>query len=103
MKLSAEQKRLLAARLPGSLPGWIGLGLVLTLAITLTGGLLGSLLFPLVGSFLGMNLAVWEMARYGFFDGAFLALIWAPGASIVAGFMGAHWKRTFLKEDRQTA
>jgi hypothetical protein len=82
----------LLRRMPASLPGWAGLWLLLVGALVATGGLLGACLFPLIGSAIGMDLGIADMVRNGLFDGAFYALIWAPGLSLVACIMAAHEK-----------
>jgi hypothetical protein len=66
---------------------WFGRWLFMVLAICLAGALAGGLLFPLFGHLLGMDLGTGEMIRNGIHDGAFLALIWAPGISFVACLM----------------
>lgn len=69
---------------------WIGLWIGFALGICFAGALAGGLLFPVAGSLLGMDLPLAEMLRNGLFDGGFLALIWAPGASFVICLMLAH-------------
>ncbi|MGC9452065.1 MAG: hypothetical protein ACP5I4_11530 [Oceanipulchritudo sp.] len=70
--------------------GWFAFWLLLVAGITLAGAILGAVLFPVAGLLLGMDLEVPRMARNGWFDGGFLALIWAPGISFVACLMRAH-------------
>jgi MFS family permease len=79
--------------LPSRLPGWIALWLLLVAAIVAGGGIAGALLFPLAGSLIGMSLTPLQMAANGLRDGAFYALIWAPGVALVATIMLAHEKR----------
>jgi len=88
------------AHVPGHWPGWVFMGLILMGLMTLAGGLLGSVLFPVVGSLLGMDLTLPEMAGNGFRDGAFYAFIWAPGASFVAVVMAVHEKRKSAQAGR---
>lgn len=92
---SATRARLLAA-LPSGWAGWIGIGLLIVLAMVTAGGLLGGLLYPLVGTLIGKDLTVLRMVRLGFMDGAFYALIWAPGMSIVLCIAGAYEKKRDL-------
>ena len=66
---------------------WFSRWLFLLLAICLAGALVGALAFPVAGYLLGMDLGIGEMLRNGVFDGGFLALIWAPGLSLVACLM----------------
>lgn len=86
--------------LPSRWYGWTCLTLLLIFLMTLLGGLLGALLFPLAGSLLRMDLTLLEMARNGFRDGAFLAFIWAPGASFIVVVMAAYEKRRAFSGDR---
>jgi len=91
----ATRARLLAA-LPSGWFGWIGLGFLIVLGMVTAGGLLGGILYPLVGTIIGKDLTVLRMLRLGFMDGAFYALIWAPGMSIVLCIAGAYEKRRDL-------
>lgn len=68
--------------------------LLIALGITLAGALVGACLFVVVGSAIGMDLSTTELLRNGFFDGGFLALIWAPGAAFVRVLVLAHRQRT---------
>ena len=88
----ASRTRLLAA-LPSSWVGWFGLGLVIILVMVAIGALLGGTLYPLVGVVIGKDLPVLRMLWLGVLDGAFFALIWAPGMSIVLCIAGAYEKR----------
>lgn len=96
MKDSRQQHWLL--RLPQSWVGWVLSGLCLVVLICLAGGLIGTVLYPLGGLLFGKELTLLRMMRYGFMDGAFLALIWAPGLSIVACFAGAHEKARLIRK-----
>ncbi|MFO7724123.1 MAG: hypothetical protein R6V45_01125 [Oceanipulchritudo sp.] len=87
-----DRARVLAA-LPSAWYGWVGFGILLVIAMVVVGGGLGALLYPLVGTLIGMDLALLSMLRTGFMDGAFYALIWAPGASIVLCIAGAYEKK----------
>jgi hypothetical protein len=91
--MTPNRKKRILKGLPDRLPGWIGFGFLLVAAICLTGGLIGSLVYPAVGLLIGKDLTVVSMMRFGFADGAFWALIWAPGLSIVACIAGAYEKR----------
>ena len=72
---------------------WFSWWLFMVVGICLQGGLSGALLFPLVGSLLGVDYSLAEMSISGLKDGAFLALIWAPGTAFVVCLMRAHGKR----------
>lgn len=80
-------------RLPASWYGWTGLMFLLMGLMTLIGGVLGFMVYPVAGSLLRMDLTVAEMAAHGFYDGAFLTFIWAPGASFIAVVIAAYEKR----------
>jgi len=73
---------------------WIAIWLALTVGFVVSGGILGSILFPIVGLLAGMEYPVMEMLRNGAFDGAFLALIWAPGGSFVICLMLAKKRKS---------
>jgi hypothetical protein len=62
---------------------WIATWHLMVAGIVAMGGLVGALLFPLIGSFARMDYTVVAMLRRGLLDGAFYALIWAPGISFV--------------------
>lgn len=91
--MTPHQKKRILKRLPNRLSGWLAFGFLLVAAICLTGGLIGSLVYPAVGLLIGKDLTIVRMMRFGFADGAFWALIWAPGLSIVACIAGAYEKR----------
>lgn len=66
---------------------------MLVLVIVGIGAALGSLAYPFFGTLLGMDLSLREFFLNGVKDGGFYALIWAPGISLVACIMAAHWKK----------
>lgn len=101
MKGGGDNLTGLARFLPDSLFGWIVTGLLLMGAIVAAGGVLGSLLYPVFGSLLGMKLHVLEMAANGLYDGAFYALIWAPGISLVLCIMAAHHKMRMTRHNER--
>ncbi len=68
---------------------WAGRFLAYVAAIVLAGGIVGGVLFPLLGVTLRMEYPVAHMARRGFLDLSFYALIWAPAISLVACVMQA--------------
>ena len=70
---------------------WFSLWLLIVAGMCLQGALVGGVLFPLAGSLLGMDLGLREMVLNGIKDGAFLALIWAPGTGIIVCFMRSHY------------
>ncbi len=69
---------------------WFSLWFFIVLGMCLQGALVGSLLFVIGGLLLGMDLSVPQLALNGLKDGAFLALIWAPGTGIVVCFIKAY-------------
>ena len=71
---------------------WIPVWFLLTISICIAGAIGGGMLFPVAGSLLRMDLTVRQMFLNGLFDGGFLALIWAPGGSIVICFLLAFGK-----------
>ena len=92
MMAHSFRKRLLH-RLPDTRVGWLSLGVLILLVIVSAGAVAGSILYPVGGLLLGMDLSLREMLRYGMADGAFYALIWAPGISIVLCIIGIVEKR----------
>lgn len=71
----------------------IGLFVLIVCAITLAGALCGAALFLAVGKLFAMDYGTGELLRNGFYDGGFLALIWAPGISFVALVIRSYRKR----------
>ena len=69
---------------------WVAWWHLLVFGLILAGGFVGSLLFLLVGTLPRLDYTASEMAFNGLRDGAFFALIWAPGISLVACVMQAY-------------
>lgn len=51
------------------------------------GGLLGGLVFPLAGRFGGSQKTLHELIVAGVKSGAFIFMVWAPGAALVREFV----------------
>lgn len=68
---------------------WSGRWHGLVAGITAGGALVGGVVYPLVGGLAGLDYRLREMIWNGMTDGGFLALIWAPGISLVACVMWA--------------
>lgn len=71
------------------------LGFLLTVVgLCATGGLLGGLIFPLAGRWGGSHKTLEELVVAGVKSGAFICMVWAPGAALVREFMrGARERR----------
>ena len=64
------------------------------LGLCALGGLLGALLFPLAGHLGGSRTTHAELVVAGVKSGAFIFMVWAPGAALVREFMrGAKARR----------
>ncbi|HSH08805.1 MAG TPA: hypothetical protein VK995_00340, partial [Oceanipulchritudo sp.] len=72
---------------------WLLLWLLLVIAICLAGAVVGAVVFPIAGRLLSMELTIPEMILNGLKDGGFLALIWAPGISLVVCIMRAYARK----------
>ena len=68
---------------------WTARWLALLAGICAAGAIVGGILFPVFGHRLRMDLGTREMVRNGLLDGGFLALILAPGISLVVCLMWA--------------
>lgn len=65
------------------------------LGLCALGGLLGGLVFPLAGRLGGSSLSRAELVVAGVKSGAFIFMVWAPGAALVREFMrGARARRS---------
>ena len=63
-------------------------GFLLTvLGLCALGGLLGALVFPIAGRFGGSRKTYEELVVIGAKSGAFIFMVWAPGAALVREFM----------------
>jgi hypothetical protein len=63
-------------------------GFALTvLGLCALGGLLGAVIFPLAGHFGGSQKTREELVVVGVKSGAFIFLVWAPGAALVREFI----------------
>jgi hypothetical protein len=62
---------------------WLGLWHLRVFGIVASGGVLGSILFLVVGSLFKLDYSSTELLKNGLLDGAFYALLWAPGISLI--------------------